>query len=103
MLTILFVFIIGLLVQAGAYYLGAKFTGNKTPFKVLFLIALIGAVLGAIPAVGWLIGPLAVLVLLSKWGAMNIWPDAVLTVIIAWGLLVLFRLILTFLAAPAAA
>ncbi len=71
------------LIQTVAYWLGAKITGNQTAFGILFQIALAGALIAMIPYVGWILAYLVALALLAKLCDMDVWPDAVLTAIIA--------------------
>ncbi len=102
-LLVVVFWVISLLVQTGALYMAAKWTGNETPFKVLFIIALICSFCGLIPAIGSLVSTIVMFILLVKVCRMDFWPDSVLTVLISNGLILVLGLVLTSFAAAAAA
>ena len=58
-----------------------------------FVVALIGSICSAIPAVGFLIGLIVVLFLLVYWGKMS-WGSAILTVLLAYILAVVITVLL---------
>ena len=66
-------------------------------FLALFVAAVISALLGLIPGVGWLLSLIALFVLVSAMTGARFWPDVVCTVAVAW--CIQFLLVIVVLAA----
>ncbi|WP_176013513.1 hypothetical protein [Victivallis sp. Marseille-Q1083] len=93
MLMVLFIFIVSLLVQAALFYVAVRLTGNPTPYKVLFQIALIGSLCALVPFIGFPISLIVVLFLLVNWGEMS-WGAAILTVLLTYALAIAMLLVI---------
>ena len=85
-------FIIRLLVHvvvAGlSLWVAMKLTKEEGPLLLLLTAALISSlvVLLPIPYIGWFLSFIVLLILISRWTTAEIWPDAVLIVVVAWAL-----------------
>ncbi|NOY75896.1 MAG: hypothetical protein GXP32_08935 [Kiritimatiellaeota bacterium] len=77
--------IVGILFSAFCLWAGMKITKVEGNFLAMLLIAAISTILGFIPMVGWLLGPVAMFFLICKWTGASFWPDAVLMVVVARG------------------
>jgi hypothetical protein len=69
-----------------ALWLAMKLTKVKGSFLSLLAAASIAALAGLIPIpyVGWILPFIVLLVLVSCWTTAEVWPDAVLMVVVAW-------------------
>jgi len=69
-------------------WVAVKLTKEEGPLLLLLTAALIAAlvVLLPIPYIGWFLSFIVLLVLISRWTTAEIWPDAVLIVVVAWAL-----------------
>lgn len=73
-----------------------KITKNDATFGGMLLLAVIQTLIGLIPGpIGWILGLIVTLFLLTKWTSASLWPDAVLITIITGGLSLLFYSLLT--------
>ena len=71
-----------------------KLTKVEGEFIHLFIASTITALVGLIPFVGWLLSPLVLVGLVSFWTTAEVFPDAVLMVVVAWGIGMLLRTVL---------
>ena len=78
-------FIILLVVWTVWLWVAMKVTKEEGPFLALLAAAFIAAVIDLlpIPYVGWLLPSVVLVVLISKWTTAEIFPDAVLIVLVA--------------------
>ena len=76
--------VIRLLLSATILWLAMKLTGVDGRFAALIAIAGIAAICGLVPLVGWLVGLVVMLVLITKWTTAELWPDAILMVLVSW-------------------
>lgn len=81
-------FLVRLTVSAVALWLAMKLTKEEGSFPGLFAAAFIASLAGLIPIpyFSGLLSFIVLLVLISKFTTAEIFPDAVLIVVIAWGL-----------------
>jgi len=81
-------FLVQLTVSAFALWLAMKLTKEDGPFLGLLAAAFISSLasLLPIPYFSGLLSFVVLLILISKFTTAEIWPDAVLIVVIAWGL-----------------
>jgi hypothetical protein len=85
-------FILSFLIQAVVttvcLWLAMKLTKEDGPFLGLLAAASTATIIELlpIPYVGWILSLIVLLVLISKFTSAEIWPDAVLIVVIAWSL-----------------
>jgi uncharacterized protein YacL len=81
-------FIVQLVISTVALWLAMKFTKEEGPFWGLLVAAFASSLVNMlpIPYVGWILSLIVLLVLISKFTSAEIWPDAVLIVVVAWGL-----------------
>ena len=84
--VLLAVFAISTLIVAVSLWLAMILTSVKGSFLHILLASAISAFVGMIPAVGWLISLVTLLWLICIWTDANLFPDAVLMVVVAWGL-----------------
>jgi hypothetical protein len=85
-------FIIAFLVEVAmatiCLWLAMKLTKEDGPFLGLLAAASIATLVEwlPIPYVGWILSLIVLLALISKFTSAEIWPDAVLIVVVAWSL-----------------
>jgi hypothetical protein len=81
-------FLIQLIVSVIALWLAMKLTKEEGPFLGLLAAAFIASLTGMlpIPYFSGLLSLIVLLILISKFTSAEIWPDAVLIVVVAWGL-----------------
>ncbi len=79
-------FLIQVIVSTIMLFLAMKLTGEDGPFIGLLAAAFIAALINFIPYAGSFISFIVLLILISRWTTAEIWPDAVLMVVVAWGL-----------------
>jgi hypothetical protein len=87
------VFIIEFLIRVAiapvCLWFAMKLTKEDGPFLSLLAAVFIAALVGVVPYVGGYLSFVVLIVLISKWTTAEIWPDAVLMVVVAWGLAVI--------------
>jgi hypothetical protein len=79
-------FLIQVIVSTILLFLAMKLTKEDGPFIGLLAAAFIAALIDFIPYAGFFISFIVLLILISRWTTAEIWPDAVLIVVVAWGL-----------------
>jgi uncharacterized membrane protein YbhN (UPF0104 family) len=81
-------FLVQLTVSAVALWLAMKLTKEEGSFPGLFAAAFIASLAGLlpIPYFSGLLSFIVLLILVSKFTTAEIWPDATLIVVVAWGL-----------------
>jgi hypothetical protein len=94
---VIITFAVQLVVYAIALWLAMKFTKEEGPFLGLLAAAFIASLAGMlpIPYFSGLLSLIVLLILISKFTTAEIWPDAVLIVVVAWGLAALANFVLT--------
>jgi hypothetical protein len=92
-------FIVQLTISTVALWLAMKFTKEEGPFWGLFVAAFASSLVNVlpIPYVGWILSLIVLLVLISKFTSAEIWPDAALIVVVAWGLAALANIALVMI------
>lgn len=95
--VVIVAFLAQLLVTTVALWLAMKLTKEDGPFLGLLLAAFAASLVDLlpIPYFGWVLSLLVLLALISKFTTAEIWPDAVLIVVVAWGLAALANIALT--------
>jgi len=92
--------LVRLFVMAFTLWLAMKLTKEEGPFIGLLAAALIASLAGMlpIPYFSGLVSFIVLLIFISKFTTAEIWPDAVLIVVVAWGLAALanFALAMAF-------
>lgn len=83
-MDLLISFVISTLFSAVCLWVAMKVTGVDGTFIAMLLIAAICAVVGLVPFVGRLAALVLMFVLIRRWTSANVWPDAVLMVVVAW-------------------
>lgn len=86
MFNIIIASLVQLVVLSVALWLAMKLTKEDGPFWGLFIAAFAASLVNLlpIPYVGWILSLIVLLVLISKFTTAEIWPDAVLIVVVAW-------------------
>lgn len=79
-------FLVQVLVSAVLLWFAMKLTKEEGGFPALLGAASIAALFDIVPYVGGLLSFIVLLVLISRWTTAEIWPDAALMVVVAWGL-----------------
>ena len=94
---VIIAFAVQLVVSTVALWLAMKLTKEDGPFWGLFVAAFAASLVNLlpIPYFGWILSLIVLLVLISKFTTAEIWPDAALIVIVAWGLAALANVALT--------
>ena len=87
-------FLVEVVVATASLWLAMKLTKVEGSIVGLFAAAFIASLMELIyiPYVGWILPFIVLLVLVSRWTTAEIWPDAVLIVIVAWCLEILFTI-----------
>ncbi len=90
-------FLVQLLVTTFALWLAMKLTKEEGSFLGLLAAAFIASLAGMIPIpyFSGLLSFIVLLILISKFTSAEIWPDAALIVVVAWGLAALANFALT--------
>ena len=97
MYGIIIAFVVQLVVSTIMLWLAMKLTKEEGPFWGLLVAAFAASLVNLlpIPYVGWILSLIVLLVLISKFTTAEIWPDAALIVVVAWGLGALANIALT--------
>jgi hypothetical protein len=82
-------FLVKVAIAPVCLWLAMKLTKEGGPFLSLLAAVFIAALVGLIPYVGGYLSFVVLIVLISRWTTAEIWPDAVLMVVVAWGLAVI--------------
>jgi len=87
-------FLVQVVIATASLWLAMKLTKVEGSVVGLFAAAFTATLLELIyvPYVGWILPFVVLLVLISRWTNAEIWPDAVLMVVVAWGLEILFTI-----------
>ena len=83
-MTLLVSFMLSTLFSAACLWIAMKLTGVDGTFVAMFLVAAVCALVGLVPLVGWLVSFVLMFILIRRWTSAEIWPDAVLMVVVAW-------------------
>lgn len=75
--------VLGTLLTALCLWAGMKLTGVDGSFFAMIIIAAISSLLTIIPVAGTVISTIVLFLLITKWTDANLFPDAVLMVIVA--------------------
>ena len=84
--SLIIAFFVQVVVGTVFLWLGMKLTQEDGPVVGLLGAAAIAGLFDFIPHVGWYLSFVVLIVLISKWTTAEIWPDAVLMVVVAWAL-----------------
>ena len=86
--VLILAFLVQFVVSAIALWLAMKLTKEEGSFPGLFAAALIASLAGLLPVpyFSGLLSFIVLLILISKFTTAEIWPDAALIVVVAWGL-----------------
>jgi len=95
--VVIIAFLVQLVVTVVALWLAMKLTKEEGPFLGLLAAAFAASLVDLlpIPYFGWVLSIMVLLVLISKFTTAEIWPDAALIVVVAWGLASLANIALT--------
>ena len=96
MYVVILAFLVRLMVTTFALWLAMKLTKEEGPFLGLLAAAFIASLAGLlpIPYFSGLLSFIVLLIMISKFTTAEIWPDAVLIVVVAWGLATLVNVAL---------
>jgi uncharacterized protein YacL len=96
MYVIFIAFLVQLVVSTVALWLAMKLTKEEGPFWGLLISAFAASLVDLlpIPYFGWVLSLIVLLILISKFTTAEIWPDAALIVVVAWGLAALANIAL---------
>jgi len=86
--VLILAFLVQLVVSAVALWLAMKLTKEEGSFLGLIAAVFIASLAGLlpIPYFSGLLSFIVLLIMVSKFTTAEIWPDAVLIVVVAWGL-----------------
>ena len=86
--VVIIAFLVRLVVSAVALWLAMKLTKEEGSFFGLLVAAFIASLAGMlpIPYFSGLLSFIVLLIFISKFTTAEIWPDAALIVVVAWGL-----------------
>ena len=87
-------FVIGLLVLTTCLWLAMKITGVSGTFVALLITAVAASLIGLIPTVGFYLSIIALFVGITKFTDAELWPGAILMVIVSWGIYLLIMMFL---------
>ena len=83
-MDIVIALVVEILFGALALWVAAKVTKVEITFPQLLIVAAASSVAGLVPLVGWLLGLVVMFLLIRKFTQADIWPDAVLMVVVSW-------------------
>lgn len=83
-MLILITLVLGIIFGAFSLWVAAKVTGVDTTFLNMLAVAAASSVAGLVPLVGWLLSLVVMFLLIRKLTDADIWPDAVLMVVVSW-------------------
>lgn len=88
------VFVVNCLIYAACMSVGSRIAGGGGSFIHLLGIACIVTVIGLvpIPIVSWVASMAVMLILLNRWIGVDIVPEGVFIMVVAWGLSFLARI-----------
>jgi hypothetical protein len=97
MYGIIIAFVVQLVVSTIMLWLAMKLTKEEGPFWGLLVAAFAASLVNLlpIPYFGSVLSFIVLLVIISKFTTAEIWPDAALIVVVAWGLGALANIALT--------
>jgi len=97
--VLILAFLVQLVVSAVALWLAMKLTKEEGSFLGLIAAAFIASLAGLlpIPYFSGLLSFIVLLIMVSKFTTAEVWPDAVLIVVVAWGLAALVNYTLMML------
>ena len=82
--VLLVAFAIQMLIMAGLLWCAMKLTKVNGTFQAILLAVVISSVVGLIPYLGWLLGFVTLLFLISQWTDAEMFPSALLMVVVSW-------------------
>ena len=90
-------FLVQVVIATASLWLAMRMTKVEGSIVGLFAAAFTARLVEFIyiPYVGWILPFIVLLVLISRWTTAEIWPDAVLMVVVAWGLAIIARFALS--------
>lgn len=83
-MIILITLVVGIIFGAFSLWVAAKVTRVETTFLSMLAVAAAASVAGLVPLVGWPLGLVVMFLLIRKLTDADIWPDAVLMVVVSW-------------------
>ena len=83
-MEILISLVLGIVFGAFSLWVAAKVTRVEATFLSMLAIAAASSVAGLVPLVGSLLGLVVMFLLIRKLTDAEIWPDAVLMVVVSW-------------------
>ena|ERR1039457_6405022 len=83
MSEIIVAFVVATFFTSVCLWAGMKLTGVNGTFIAMLVIAVITALLGLIPTIGWIVGSITMFILICIWTNADFWPDAVLMVVVS--------------------
>ena len=83
MIEMLVIFVIGTVLSAVCLWAGMKITNVDGSFVAMLIVAAVSTGLGFLPLVGWIVGTVAMFVLICTLTDAEFWPDAILMVFVA--------------------
>ena len=86
MIKLLLGFVLNTVLYGVFLWLSAMVTKVSTTLPAMLAASAIAAAVGLIPVVGWIASLVVLFVLIKKWSDAEVWPDAVLMVVVAWAL-----------------
>ena len=96
-MSILFAFIIGIILSTIFYKLGFAITRCYVDIKLIFVVSIIGSLIGLVftshQSIGAIVGLVIQATLYKKFGNIKIWPDFIIAYIVTAGLM---KLLATF-------
>jgi hypothetical protein len=84
----------GILLGACFLWVGMKVTKVEGTFLKMLGVAAASSLIGLVPLVGWLLSIIVMFLLIRKLTDAEIWPDAVLMVLVAGGVSILGGMLL---------
>lgn len=94
MIELLIGLAVSTLVSGTVLWLAMKMTGVDGTYAGMLTIAFAAAVVGMIPMLGWILSLVVMFALIVSFTTAEFFPDAVLMVVVAWGLKVVLSLVI---------
>jgi len=83
-MEILVALVLEIIFGAFSLWVAAKVTRVETTFVHMLSVSAASSVAGLVPVVGWLLSLVVMFLLIRKLTDAEIWPDAVLMVVVSW-------------------
>jgi hypothetical protein len=83
-MVMLIAFVVEVIFGAFSLWVAAKVTRVETTFLQMLAVSAASSLAGLVPVAGWMLSLIVMFLLIRKLTDAEIWPDAVLMVVVSW-------------------